>query len=56
MIVGYTASGDVIANDPAATSDATVRRVYGREAFERAWIGGSGGVVYVIATPNIFVP
>jgi hypothetical protein len=56
VIVGFTASGDVIANDPAATSDATVRRVYGREAFERAWIGGSGGVVYLIATPNTFVP
>ena len=56
VIVGFTAAGDVIANDPAATSDATVRRVYGREAFERAWIGGSGGVVYVIATPNTFVP
>jgi hypothetical protein len=56
VIVGLTASGDVIANDPAATSDATVRRVYGREAFERAWIGGSGGVVYLIATPSTFVP
>jgi len=56
VIIGFTASGDVIANDPAATSDATVRRVYGREAFERAWIGGSGGVVYFIATPNTFVP
>jgi peptidase C39-like protein len=55
VIIGFTASGDVIANDPAATSDATVRRVYGREAFERAWIGGSGGVVYFIATPNTFV-
>ncbi|TMC44898.1 MAG: peptidase C39 family protein [Chloroflexi bacterium] len=56
VIVGFTAAGDVIANDPAATSDATVRRVYGREAFERAWIGGSGGVVYFIAPPNTFVP
>jgi hypothetical protein len=54
VIIGFTASGDVIANDPAATSDATVRRVYGREAFERAWIGGSGGVVYRIG--NAFVP
>jgi hypothetical protein len=54
VIIGFTASGDVIANDPAATSDATVRRVYGREAFERAWIGGSGGVVYRIG--SAFVP
>jgi hypothetical protein len=56
VITGFTASGDVIANDPAATSDATVRRVYGREAFERAWIGGSGGVVYLIATDSTLVP
>jgi peptidase C39-like protein len=56
VIIGFTASGDVIANDPAALSNSTVRRVYGREAFERAWIGGSGGVVYFIATPNTFVP
>src|SRR5207247_1619040 len=56
VIIGFTASGDVSANEPAATSDATVRRIYGREAFERAWIGGSGGVVYFIATPNTFVP
>jgi Peptidase_C39 like family len=56
VIAGFTAAGDVIANDPAATSDAAVRRVYGREAFERAWIGGSGGVVYFIAPPNTFVP
>ncbi len=56
VIIGFTASGDVIANDPAALSDATVRRVYGREAFERAWIGGSGGVVYVIAAPSTLVP
>ena len=56
VIIGFTAAGDVIANDPAATSDATVRHVYGREAFERAWIGGSGGVVYFIAPPNSFVP
>ena len=55
VIVGFTAPGDVIANDPAALSDTSVRRVYGREAFERAWIGGSGGVVYFIATPNTFV-
>jgi hypothetical protein len=49
VIIGFTASGDVIANDPAAFSNAGVRRVYPRAAFERSWLGGSGGVVYVIA-------
>ncbi|HEV8535428.1 MAG TPA: peptidase C39 family protein [Candidatus Limnocylindria bacterium] len=56
VIIGFTASGDVIANDPAAVSDATVRRVYPRAAFERAWLGGSGGVVYVIAPPDRVPP
>src|SRR5438477_3625690 len=56
VIIGFTAAGDVVANDPAATSDATVRRVYGREAFERAWIGGSGGVVYLIAAADTLIP
>jgi hypothetical protein len=55
VIIGFTASGDVIANDPAAVNNSSVRRIYPREAFERAWVGGSGGVVYVIApaTPTI---
>jgi len=54
VISGFTASGDVIAHDPAANSNAEVRRVYGRARFEQAWLGGSGGTVYVIhpvATP-----
>lgn len=48
VISGFAASGDVISHDPAANSDATVRRVYPRAAFERAWLGGSHGTVYVI--------
>jgi hypothetical protein len=48
VISGSTASGDVVSHDPAATSNASVRRVYPRAAFERAWLGGSQGTVYVI--------
>jgi hypothetical protein len=48
VIRGFTANGDVVANDPAATSNGAVRRVYPRAAFERVWVGGSGGIVYVI--------
>lgn len=48
VIRGFTADGDVIANDPAALSNGEVRRVYPRAAFERVWVGGSGGVAYVI--------
>jgi hypothetical protein len=48
VLRGFTKSGDVIINDPAAKTDAGVRTVYQRAQLERAWIGHSGGVVYVI--------
>jgi peptidase C39-like protein len=48
VIVGFTGDGNVIANDPASPTDgASVRHVYDREQFERAWIPASGGIVYV---------
>jgi hypothetical protein len=47
VIVGFTGDGDVIVNDPASPDDASVRHVYDREQFERAWIPASGGIVYV---------
>ncbi|MDE3111380.1 MAG: peptidase C39 family protein [Chloroflexota bacterium] len=56
VIRGFTPEGDVIANDPAAPSDAAVRRVYPRAAFERAWIGGSNGTVYVIHPSTVSAP
>ncbi|MGW0085999.1 peptidase C39 family protein [Streptomyces sp. NPDC003393] len=58
-IIGFTADGDVIANDPASPSDAAVRRVYARREFENIWLrtkrydangkvrSGSGGVCYL---------
>ncbi|WP_232678220.1 C39 family peptidase [Nocardioides sp. R-C-SC26] len=48
VIVGLTATGDVVVNDPASTSRAGVRRTYDRAEFERAWLEGSGGTVYVL--------
>ncbi len=57
VIVGFTADGDVIVNDPAAATRAGVRRTYDRAQFEDAWLPrypsgsstrGSGGLVYVI--------
>ena len=48
VIVGFTASGDVVVNDPAASSASGVRRTYDRAQFESAWLGGSGGTAYVI--------
>jgi len=48
VIVGFTDTGDVVVNDPAATTRAGVRRTYDRGQFEDAWIPTSGGTVYVI--------
>ncbi|WP_320777108.1 C39 family peptidase, partial [Streptomyces sp. CRN 30] len=58
-VIGFTAGGDVIANDPASPSNAAVRRVYRRREFENVWLrtkrynaagkvaSGSGGVCYL---------
>jgi hypothetical protein len=51
-IVGFTAEGDVVSNDPAAPTNDEVRRVYVREQFERAWLTSSGGVVYLLHPPT----
>lgn len=54
VVVGFTRSGDVVVNDPAAHRKAGVRRTYDRGQFEDAWLkrgtsaGGSGGVAYVV--------
>ncbi|GKQ40109.1 peptidase C39 family protein [Streptomyces sp. A012304] len=58
-VVGFTADGDVIANDPHAATNAAVRRVYPRREFETVWlrtkrrnasgdvVSGAGGVCYL---------
>ncbi|MDO0928674.1 peptidase C39 family protein [Streptomyces sp. TG1A-8] len=58
-VIGFTADGDVIANDPASPSDDEVRRVYVRREFENIWLrtkrynasgavaSGTGGVCYL---------
>lgn len=56
VIVGFTADGDVIVNDPASPDDEAVRRVYPRERFESAWCGHSGGTVYVIRPEEVPLP
>jgi peptidase C39-like protein len=48
VIVGFTAQGNPIVNDPASPDDASVRHVYDRAQFEDAWMSASGGIVYVI--------
>lgn len=58
-VIGFTAEGDVIANDPASPDDAAVRRVYKRREWENIWlrtkrynasgkvVSGTGGVCYL---------
>ncbi|MFJ5680875.1 peptidase C39 family protein [Streptomyces sp. NPDC093097] len=58
-VIGFTPTGDVIANDPASPTDPAVRRVYKRHQFETIWLrtkrydaegkvkSGSGGVCYL---------
>ncbi|MFE7354595.1 peptidase C39 family protein [Streptomyces sp. NPDC057543] len=58
-VIGFTADGDVIANDPASPNNEAVRRVYKRTEWETIWLrtkrydangkvrSGTGGVCYV---------
>jgi hypothetical protein len=48
VIAGFTRSGDVVVNDPAAPSNSSVRRTYDRAQFERVWLRKSSGTVYVV--------
>jgi Peptidase_C39 like family len=56
VIVGFDAAGNPIVNDPAAWTDSTVRRVYDRAQFERVWLRGSAGTVYLIHPPEVPLP
>ncbi|MEV6263386.1 peptidase C39 family protein [Streptomyces sp. NPDC051784] len=58
-VIGFTADGDIIANDPASPSDEAVRRVYKRTEWSNIWLrtkrydatgkvrSGTGGVCYI---------
>ncbi len=58
-VIGFTAEGDVIANDPNSPTNAAVRRVYLRREWENIWlrtkrynaggkvVSGTGGVCYL---------
>jgi Peptidase_C39 like family len=56
VIGGFTADGNVISYDPASSSDATVRHVYDRVQFEKAWMTATGGIVYVIHPSSVPLP
>ncbi|MFJ3924461.1 peptidase C39 family protein [Streptomyces sp. NPDC090022] len=60
-VIGFTAAGDVVANDPNSPSNQAVRRVYRRREFENVWlrskrydatgkvVSGTAGVCYLYA-------
>ncbi|GAA0293360.1 peptidase C39 family protein [Streptomyces polychromogenes] len=60
-VIGFTAAGDVVANDPNSADNTAVRRVYKRREWENVWlrtkrrnaegktVSGSGGVCYLYA-------
>lgn len=56
VLVGFDAQGNPVLNDPAAPTDAGVRRTYPRAAFEKLWLGHSGGLSYVIAPQGQRLP
>ncbi|MEV5535246.1 C39 family peptidase [Saccharopolyspora shandongensis] len=68
VIVGFTADGDVIANDPASSDNAAVRTIYPRAQFENVWqrtkrrdaagkvADAPGGIAYIIAPPGHPLP
>ncbi|WP_320068546.1 C39 family peptidase [Micromonospora sp. RTGN7] len=68
VVVGFTATGDVIANDPASPSNGAVRHVYPRTQFEQIWLrtkrptasggtaSGAGGIVYLIKPTGVAWP
>jgi Peptidase_C39 like family len=61
VIRGFTATGDVIVNDPASRlipDDAAVSNVYDRQQFADAWLPSSvsGGVAYVIHPAGTALP
>ncbi|MGW3497279.1 peptidase C39 family protein [Streptomyces sp. NPDC001020] len=67
-VIGFTADGDVVANDPASPSDEAVRRVYKRHEWENIWlrtkrhnasgkvVSGTGGVCYLYFPAKLTAP
>lgn len=56
VLIGFTADGDPIMNDPASNSNANVRSVYTRHNFEKIWQASTGGVVYINVPPGKRLP
>jgi hypothetical protein len=55
-IVGFTADGDPVINDPNKATNAGVRNIYTRENFERVWQTSTDGLTYVIHPHHVKLP
>ncbi|MEU2791298.1 peptidase C39 family protein [Streptomyces sp. NPDC007100] len=67
-VIGFTRTGDVVANDPNSPTNAAVRRVYKRREFENIWlrtkrknaegkvVSGTGGICYIYFPTDISTP
>jgi len=51
VLRGFDERGNPLVNDPAGADPASGVLAYDRAEFEAAWIGGSGGVAYVLLGP-----
>lgn len=56
VLVGFDAAGNPVVNDPAAASDATVRRTYLRSQLEPLWLSASAGTAYLLYPVGWTVP
>ncbi|MFI5834609.1 peptidase C39 family protein [Micromonospora sp. NPDC051300] len=56
VLVGFSADGDPVLNDPYAPDDEGVRRTVPRAPFEAAWQAGSGGIAYVLRPESVPLP
>ena len=56
VLAGFTATGQPVLNDPAASSNAAVRKTVGRAEFEKAWLDTSRGITYVIHPATVPLP
>lgn len=50
VVTGFTSKGDVITRDPAAPKRGSVRRVYRRAQFAKAWLGRKRGLAYLLSS------
>jgi Peptidase_C39 like family len=53
VIVGFDPEGNPVMNDPAARTDAEVRRTYPRGQLEALWQEHSGGTAYLMYPPEL---